>query len=347
MSSHRRHARAALTALCCAAACPVASAFAWSNPVLFAGADPTNGTLRDPCIVADNGTYYLTYTHYNFEGCDVAPCVGSPGIQLWSSPDLATWTPTTWLLRFDSLPDTVPYKGRFWAPELHRIRGQWFLIFTGDNYVDARFAPTGRNGLYAFVGVADRIEGPYENVTWIQGGACDSTLYWDEVADEVYIVMPFGDIFSATIDLRPGATFGNITSPRTLVLSHNYSDIGRPSPLYLEGPFVIPAGGDRGPNVILLAAANYNATETGFGYETVAAYGTLGAAPAPFAKDPTAPLFWGGHLTAFAGPCGASWFAYREEEWAQDAGRLAVDPFNVVGGRVLPRGPPSLGPQAC
>jgi beta-xylosidase len=39
-----------------------ATPFSWSNPLYFDGQDPNNGTLRDPCIYSENGTYYLTYT---------------------------------------------------------------------------------------------------------------------------------------------------------------------------------------------------------------------------------------------------------------------------------------------
>lgn len=279
--------------------------FNWSNPVLFDGPSETNGTLRDPSIFAENGTYYLTYTMYPFSGCALAPCVSSPGIQLWSSVDLTTWIPGPWLVEFNALPDDAPYKGRFWAPELHKIRGQYYLIFTGDNYVNASYSPNGKNGLYPFVGVSNSITGPYENISWIVGGACDTTLYWDEDADTVYAVMPFGSIYQQEIDLRPGSTFGNLTGSRIEILSSNFTPAGlAESPEYLEGPFVVRAE-PSGPSgaVILMAAANFNTTQYPWrGYETVAAYSSeIGSYN--YSMDPSGSVFWGGHLTVFDGPC--------------------------------------------
>lgn len=324
--------------------------FTWSNPILFDGPSDTNGTLRDPSIFAENGTFYLTYTMYPFSGCAVAPCVSSPGILLWSSSDLTSWTPQSWLVEFNALPDNTPYKGRFWAPEIHKIRGQYYLIFTGDNYVNASYSPTGKNGLYAFVGVSDSVAGPYENITWIVGGACDTTLYWDEDADAVYAVMPFGSIFQQEINLRPGATFGNLTGTRTEILSSNFTAAGlSESPEYLVGPYVVRADPD-GPSgdVVLFAAANFNSTLYPWrDYETVAAYsGAISSYN--FSLDPSGSVFWGGHLTVFNGPCSSRWFAYREEEWGQYLGRLSVDPFSLnPEGRVMARGLPSLGQQQC
>ena len=144
--------------------------------------------------------------------------------------------------------------------------------------------------------------------------------------------------------------FGNLTGERTQVLSANFSAAGlQESPEYLEGPYVVrAAAGGPSRGVVLLAAANYNTTLYPWrGYETVAAYSSA-ISSYNYSLDPSGAVFWGGHLTVFDGPCGARWFAYREEEWGAFRGRLAIDPFTLdADGRVMARGMPSLGPQQC
>lgn len=32
-----------------------------------------------------------------------------------------------------ALPENGPYKNCFWAPEIHKMRGRFYLVFTADN----------------------------------------------------------------------------------------------------------------------------------------------------------------------------------------------------------------------
>ena len=36
-------------------------------------------------------------------------------------------------MKSSELPEDCPYKHRFWAPEIHKIGGRFYLIFTADN----------------------------------------------------------------------------------------------------------------------------------------------------------------------------------------------------------------------
>jgi len=180
--------------------------FTWSNPIYFQGKTPKD-EIRDPCIIAEGGKYYLVFTVWSFRGRDekhlADPDQGSsPGIKLFSSPDLKNWTFEKWLLKSSELPEDCPYKHRFWAPEIHKIGGKFYMIFTADNWLAKAHNPAGTWGAagYAFVGVADKVTGPYEHITTIPGAACDTTLFGD-TDGRTYAFMPFGDLFVQEIDL--------------------------------------------------------------------------------------------------------------------------------------------------
>ncbi len=80
---------------------------------------------------------------------------------LFSSPDLKRWKFEQWLVKSSTLPEDCPYKHRFWAPEIHKRRGKFYLIFTADNWIKDEYNRGGKIGAYvAFVGVADEVTGP-------------------------------------------------------------------------------------------------------------------------------------------------------------------------------------------
>jgi len=114
-----------------------ATPFTYRNPIYFQGKTGKD-EVRDPCIIREGDTYYLVFTVWPFRGRDEKhlndPDQGSsPGIKLFSSKDLLTWTFENWLVKSSELPEDCPYKHRFWAPEIHKIGGRFYLIFTADN----------------------------------------------------------------------------------------------------------------------------------------------------------------------------------------------------------------------
>ena len=103
------------------------TAFSWSNPIRFEGPGPERGRneLRDPCIIREGGLYYLVYTvfpftHHTSRDPAKPDFNSSPGIKLFSSPDLANWKFETWLVKSSELPEKCPYKHRFWPPRSTR-----------------------------------------------------------------------------------------------------------------------------------------------------------------------------------------------------------------------------------
>ena len=286
--------------------------------------------VRDPCVIREGDTYYLVFTMWPFRNREEDRLGepdqgGSPGIALYSSPDLQSWTFANWLVKSSELPDDCPYKNRFWAPEIHRVGGRFYLIFTADNWLKKEYNPAGTWGEagWAFVGVADRITGPYAHITWIPGAACDTTLFAD-AGGRTYAVIPRGDIDVQEIDLG-GLARGEVRllgAPRRIVTADN-RDIGVAAmPEYLEGPWVEPMGAQY---VLFYAAMHRDGRfPEWLGYWTGAAYSDTPLGP--WKKDPRGRIFKGGHLSVFDGPDHRKWFAYRGESDDQARGCLCVDP---------------------
>ena len=180
---------------------------------------------------------------------------------LYSSPDLTHWKFENWLVKSSDLPADCPYKHRFWAAEIHKIHGKFYLIFTADNWIKNEYNRGGKIGAYvAFVGVADDVTGPYRHVTWLKGAGCDTTLFEDDDG-KTYAIMPFGNEYIQEVNLR-GIEKGDIKliGPRKLIVASDNSDVNKnTSPDYLEGPWMIKRNG----KYILFTAAPYRGPKPG------------------------------------------------------------------------------------
>ena len=328
----------------------LAGDFAWNNPLAFQyteGQAAPRHEVRDPCIIRDGETYYLVFTMWPFRNRDEKHLQepdqgGSPGIALYSSRDLQAWKFENWLVKSSALPENCTYKNRFWAPEIHKIGGKFYLIFTADNWLKNEFNPAGRWGTagWAFVGVADKVTGPYEHITWIRGAGCDTTLFGDSDG-KTYAFIPRGNIDMQEIDLT-GIAHDEVKllgKPKRIVTADN-SDIGvAAKPEYLEGPWVEKIGA----KYFLFYAEIYRDEKfpDWLGYWTGVA--TADTPLGPWKKDPRGKIFAGGHLAVFDGPDRRKCFAYRGESKDKAHGRLCVDPFVVEADGTLKTGAPMLG----
>jgi xylan 1,4-beta-xylosidase len=162
--------------------------FTYQNPLDFSylyddGAKQTSiQEPRDPAIIRDGGTYYLVFTHFPFthhtsRDPKKIDSNSSPGIRLYSSKDLKSWTFENWLVKSSELPVECPYKHRFWAPEIHKFGQKYYLIFYADNWIKDEYNSAGKMGYVAFVGISDKVSGPYEHISWLKGVGCDTTLF--------------------------------------------------------------------------------------------------------------------------------------------------------------------------
>ena len=306
------------------------------NPFDFGYADnegEMRREVRDPAILREGDTYYMTFTMWPFANrednrMDLPNHGSSPGIQLFSSKDLKTWKPENWLVKSADLPVDSPYKHRFWAPEIHKMNGKFYLIFTADNWSKPQYNPAGNWGAagYAFVGVADKVTGPYRNITYIKDGACDTTLFADKDG-ATWAVMPKYDIFIRKIDLT-NLDKGEVKwlGPETKIVSCDSAGtlLGQ-KPNYLEGPWVERIG----DKYVLFHAETFdNSYWTGI----ATADNPLG----PWTKDARGKVFEGGHLAVFDGPDGRKWLSYRREQNAPQRGTPAANPIDVdAQGRVI------------
>jgi len=292
--------------------------------------------VRDPCILRERDAYYLVFTMYPFRNREEKYLHepnqgGSPGIALYSSADLKNWSFLKWLVKAADLPADCPYKNRFWAPEIHKIGGRFYLIFTADNWLKKEYNPAGSWGSagWAFVGVANKIDGPYEHITWIRDACCDTTLFGDSDG-RTYAFIPRGNIDVQEIDLT-GIDRGEVKllgKPRRIVTADN-GDIGvAAKPEYLEGPWVEKIGA----KYCLFYAEIYRDKKfpDWLGYWTGVAYADEPIGP--WKKDPRGKVFLGGHLAVFDGPDKRKWFSYRGESNDAAHGKLCVAPVGDAAG---------------
>lgn len=325
----------------------------WSNPLPFQyaeGQTTPRREVRDPCIIREGDTYYLVFTMWPFanreeDRMELSDNGSSPGISLYSSPDLKTWKFENWLVKSSELPENCPYKHRFWAPGIHTIDGRFYLIFTADNWLKKEYNPAGSWGTagYAFVGVANRVTGPYEHITYIKGAACDTSLF-EDTDGKTYAVIPRYHIDMQEIDLS-GLARGEVKllgQPRRVITAEN-TDIGiAAKPDYLEGPWL---GKISGQYHLFYAAIYRDKNHPAWlGYHTGVA--VADRVMGPYQKDPRGRILEGGHLAVFGSPDGGKWFSYRGESRNQAGGLLCVDPFELdAQGRVRTVAP-TIGEQS-
>lgn len=321
-----------MAAWCCAALTAATPAIiTYSNPLPFTyeSHGQTRSEVRDPCIIRDAGRYYVVFTMHPFSPRDEKhlqdPDQGSsPGIRIYSSPDFTSWRDDGWLVKSSELPANCPYKHQFWAPEIHRFNGKFYIIFTASNW-NAKQVQL-QEGYYAFIGVADQVTGPYRHITKIPNGPCDTTLFTD-AAGVFYLAMPRRDLSVQQVDLSKleQDAITRIGPEVKVATSANDEGMSGPSPEYLEGPWVERIK----ERYYLFYAANYG--KAGYWTGVATADSPLG----PYRKDPRGQIFLGGHLAIFDGPDGRKWFSYRGENANKARGLLCVDPLDIdAEGRV-------------
>ena len=208
--------------------------FRYTNPITR---DPAM-SLRDHQILKVEDRWYMTGTSAPYwEG-------PNPGVRLFSSTNLLDWKFENWLIDSAKLADDCFYKGRFWAPEIHRAHDRfWLTVNTGHYGPD--HADSYMDGHSVVLFVADQITGPYELVSK-NGPVCpyfknDASLFTDDDGRS-YLYCSSGGLWQSGIDLANGRLIGGddvrkIVGPR---------DPGNPDWMIggIEGPFVIKRAGE-------------------------------------------------------------------------------------------------------
>jgi len=297
-----------------AAAAPVAAAFA--NPLLPSGADPWT--------VYHDGYYYYTHTT-------------GGNLTLWKTKRLAelataekkvVWTP----------PATGPNSREIWAPELHYLRGKWYLYYSAD---------AGRNDDHRVWVLENSSPDPLQG-TWLDRGqladpaadrwAIDGSVF--EHRGQLYFIWSGWE--GATngrqnIYLAPMKNPWTLAGPRVLVSTPTYDwerngDLGSTSnPPHVdvnEGPEVLR----HGDKLFLVYSASGCWTDFyALGMLTASASSNL-LDPKSWTKNPT-PVFQQsaknkvyapGHNSFFTSPDGKeNWLLYHaNDEPGQGCGRF-------------------------
>jgi beta-xylosidase len=92
--------------------------FRYTNPITR----DSSISMRDHCIIKVGEKWYCTGTSNPiWEG-------HNPGVRLLVSDDLINWKQHSWIIDASKLPDDCPYNGRFWAPEIHFIKGKYWRL---------------------------------------------------------------------------------------------------------------------------------------------------------------------------------------------------------------------------
>ena len=326
-------------------------AFNYENPLNFSypyfngKTEKTLTELRDPCIIRDGDTYYLIFTHFPFTHHTSRDSTkidynSSPGIKLYSSKDLKDWKFENWLVKSSELAVDCPYKHRFWAPEIRKMNSKFYLVFYADNWIKDEYNLNGKMGYVAFVGVANKVTGPYEHINWLKGGGCDTHLFGDKNG-KTYSVMPFTNEYVQEADLKNiGKDDIKLIGERKMVIARDNGDVGKKtSPTYMEGPWLIQRKG----KYILFTASPYpNKNKDGSEMDLESGYWVgVGVADniwGPYIKQPQ--VFKGGHIAVFTGPDRKEWYSYRGESGGKAQGKLCIDPIQFEkDGSVKPSSP--------
>ena len=287
----------------------------FTNPLLPAGADPWS--------IYHNGYYYYTHTT-------------GRNLQLWKTRNLAdlptaehrtVWTP----------PATGPYSRDVWAPELHYLRGKWYLYFAADS---------GRNESHRLWVLENPAADPLEGTWTMKGQLTDATNKWAidgsvfEHKGQLYAIWSGweGDRNGEQdIYLAKMANPWTIEGPRVRVSRPTYEwekngDLGSASnPPHVnvnEGPEVLVHGN----KLFLIYSASGCWTDFyALGMLTASVSSNLldpaswQKSPAPvFQQDPADSVFAPGHNSFFKSPDGTQdWILYHANaEPGQGCGRF-------------------------
>lgn len=181
------------------------------KPEMVQFTNPVNDQdMPDPGVLLDDGHYWMTHTMGHLPCCP-----------LWGSDDLVHWHFVTHLLDAHNAPTWV--QDRYWAPELHKVRGQYILLFTSGSK---------QGKLCIGSAVASHVTGPYRTsntplLEFAEMGVIDPTLFEDEDGrvylfwkdDANAVGKPCHIYVQEMSHSNPGEQFATGSSPTVLLTS--------------------------------------------------------------------------------------------------------------------------------
>jgi len=329
--------------------------FTYTNPITRDSAI----SMRDHFIIKVDKKWYCVGTS---EPVWTGP---NPGVRLLESDDLIHWEQHSWLIDASKLPADCPYNGRFWAPEIHFIKGKYYLTVNSGKVT--KEDPKGMKSHSVWLFTSDKVTGPFKllNGPLTPQYNNDATLFEDEDG-QTYLYCSGGGLFQAKIDLKTG----KITTPIQKFLDKKQP--GWPEWMVggIEGPFVIKRDGTyfmffstwtRGYEVGLLKSKTplgpwelaspepiFGTRKKGYRREMAI---SGGYADLKFTDTPD-PYQETGHNALFEGPDGQLWsschyFMYEKrpypysqtfEPW-EHTPQLGIEPVYYKSGRFYINGP--------
>ena len=185
--------------------------------------------IRDPFVlpVPETGWYYLYGTSSEFSGTAPLLCYRSRDLRTWTGP-ISIFTP----------PEKFWAEVQFWAPEVHRWKGRYYLFAT--------FARRNNAARGTHICVADAPEGPFIPLgdgpqtpqDWL---ALDGTLYidpdgkpwmvfcheWIQITDGTICAVPLSDDLARAVG-----------EPRVLFRASDAPWVNRRPDKVTDGPFL-------------------------------------------------------------------------------------------------------------
>lgn len=279
--------------------------FQYQNPI-SAGIDPKG--VRDCQIFRDNDKWYLlggTYPHWPREG-------NSPGVRLYSSDDLLNWTPEKFILKRSDMDPSVWHYDRFWAAEIHKLRGKYYLMVNCSNESKEH-----KHGLGPLVAVSDTLLGDYEILTPDRPfyGGNDLTMFEDDDGTIYAFWNGSKRMYAAEVD------FEKMRPVDDKPIEIFYPTAGTWDGIGIEGPYCIKhkdtyylfySSWSRGYEIGYATAKHPLGPWTK--YEGNPIYGAQSKNVCkknnlPYTGDPNCPFRAVGHNEVFTGPDGRLWLS--------------------------------------
>ncbi|MBE6719786.1 MAG: hypothetical protein E7571_03890 [Ruminococcaceae bacterium] len=285
----------------------------YHNPI---GTDVVRN-IRDPFILLDGDTYYLTGTippYWNGK---------SEGVKLWKSSDLLHWEEVGFILHRSVANADSWYRDYWWAPEIHKKNGRFYLTVNCRNDE----LGVGQNPLLA---VSDRIDGDYTLIN------ADNPLFTKQKCDCGKVIIPDGNDANLFTD-SDGKTYITVCSFDGIFLYEIDLDtatlIGKPTLVVApsedgwdtknEGQFIICHGG------------KYYCFYSSFTRSYEVGVAVASSIHGPWVKDARNPIITpigvdglqhSGHNSVFSDKKGQLWTAYHITMDADpDTQLLAID----------------------
>ncbi|MFC1652999.1 family 43 glycosylhydrolase [Planctomycetota bacterium] len=315
--------------------------FRYQNPIT----QGIMGGIRDAQIFEDNGKYYLIGTAPPFwEG-------ESPGVRLYMSDNLLDWTFIGLLIDRDLLDPSVWYYDRFWAPEIAKINGKYYLLVNCRNELGSKQHPHG-----CCVAVADEITGPYTVLTHeapFHGGN-DLTFFEDDDGKVYAYWNGAKRMYAAEVDMAAMKPILPQGGDEPLIVftptPGTWDSIG------IEGPYVIKhedvyymfySSWSRGYEIGYATAINPLGPWTKFPGNPIYGAQSKGACKKnnlPYSGDPDNPFRAVGHNEIWEGPDGRLWISCHGIVKGEEP-YLVIDPIEFDDDGVIHVEGPTYTPQ--